>query len=80
MTVDRYTNIDKSKGESESVSKNIFLSRYQENEIFLTKVQQHTHQSEIYEYIESWRWQLFTNNNKKQETSISYQTVIHQYI
>ena len=33
-TVDRYTNIDKPKDDSESVSKNLFLRRYQENEIF----------------------------------------------
>ena len=52
-TVDRYTNIDKPKGESESVSKNIFLSRCQENEIFPTNFQQHPHQIEIYQYIET---------------------------
>ena len=53
MAVHRYPNIDKSKGDSESISKNLFFSPYQENEKFLTKLQQHPHHSEIYQYIET---------------------------
>ena len=37
MAVHRYPNIDKSKGDSESISKNLLFSPYQENEKFLTK-------------------------------------------
>ena len=31
-TVDRYTNIDKPKGDSESVTKSLFSSGYRENQ------------------------------------------------
>ena len=50
MTVDRYTNIDKPKTVSDSVTKNVFLSLYQKLKI-LIKLQEHPHHNEICQYI-----------------------------
>ena len=52
-TVDSYRNIDEPKGDSDSVSKNLFLSQYQVNEKVLIKLQYHPHHNEIYQYIET---------------------------
>ena len=52
-TVNSYTNIDKPKSDSDSVSKNLFLSQYQVHEKFLIKLQHHSHHNEIYQYIET---------------------------
>ena len=49
-TVNRYSNIAKPKGDSDSVTKDLFLSQYQKLKIF-TKLQEHPHHNEIYQYI-----------------------------
>ena len=43
-TVDRYTNIDQAKGDSDLVSKNLFLNQYQVKEIFDKNAASHSTQ------------------------------------
>ena len=46
-TVDRYTNIDQAKGDSDLVSKNLFLNQYQVKEIFDKNAASHSTQWDI---------------------------------